>query len=288
MPLNVTDPLKVVGPQTCICPPTITLPATPIPPPLPTISAPLVEVVGFVALLIVTALVVTAPRLVRDCKVPVFQTVRVPVEPLTAVSVPAVNVWTPKLVSAMLLPLAALTPKYVVPAKLITPALVTVNVADVPESTTAETVIPVPATGLRPVNTRLLLSNNPPLAYNAPPTPTPPDTYNALLAVVDDAAALGILTIPLFFVKMLRFTVASEPVEMNAGVEPPVAPDNFTKFALLNPIVPLSPTTKFRPNPRPPAIVNAPVAVVVASVLLLKVRAALLDPPRAVTVCKVL
>ena len=65
-------------------------------PPLTTNAPELVEV-ELVVLSIDIALVVIAPLLVTDCNVLVFHTVIVPVFELTAVSVPAVNVCTPKL-----------------------------------------------------------------------------------------------------------------------------------------------------------------------------------------------
>ena len=92
----------------------IALPVTykldPIPTPPCTYKA-LAEtvVVLAVALVIVTALLVVDPRLVTVCSVLSFHTITVPVELLTLVSVPAVNVWTPKLV-IVTVPVLALTP----------------------------------------------------------------------------------------------------------------------------------------------------------------------------------
>ena len=65
-------------------------------PPL-TINAPSVVELAEVAFVIVILLFVLAPLFVTVCSVLVFQTVTVPVLLLIAVSVPAVNVCTPKL-----------------------------------------------------------------------------------------------------------------------------------------------------------------------------------------------
>ena len=65
-----------------------------MPTPPTTCNAPVLVDVALVVLVIVIALFVVAPRLVTDCKVPVFQIVTAPVLVLTAVSVPAVSVDT--------------------------------------------------------------------------------------------------------------------------------------------------------------------------------------------------
>ena len=63
-----------------------------MPTPPTTCKAPLLVEVAAVVLVIDTALLVVAPLLVIVCSVLLFQTVTVPVDELTAVSVPAVSV----------------------------------------------------------------------------------------------------------------------------------------------------------------------------------------------------
>ena len=90
-----------------------TLPPTfrflPIPAPPVTINAPLSVDTELVESKIEIILVVLDPLLVTLCKLLVFQTVTVPVDELTAVSVPAVSVCTPKFVN-ITLPVDVLTP----------------------------------------------------------------------------------------------------------------------------------------------------------------------------------
>ena len=85
IPLNVPN----------IVPPTYKF--SPMPTPPTTVNAPVVVDVDDVVFNTDTATVVDEPLLVTLCSVPVFHTVIVPVFALTAVSVPAVNVCTPKL-----------------------------------------------------------------------------------------------------------------------------------------------------------------------------------------------
>ena len=71
-------------------PPTLKFPPMPAPP--DTINAPLSVDIELVGSKIETVFVVLDPLLVTLCKSLVFQTVTVPVDELTAVSVPAVRV----------------------------------------------------------------------------------------------------------------------------------------------------------------------------------------------------
>jgi hypothetical protein len=69
----------------------------PMPTPPATVSAPVVLLTLTAVFAIDMVLVVVAPRLVIDCSVLVFQINTLPVDVVTAVSVPAVSLLTPKL-----------------------------------------------------------------------------------------------------------------------------------------------------------------------------------------------
>ena len=132
----------------------------PIPAPPATVNAPVVVEVAVVKFVIEIALVVVAPLLDTESNVLVFHTITVPVFELTLVSVPAVNVCTPKLI---------------IPKEVAVP--VDIN------PTMPIYVLPV---AIIDVTTLLLLSYTAP-AYKLPLIPTPPATVNApLVADVDD------------------------------------------------------------------------------------------------------
>ena len=143
----------------------------PIPTPPTTCNAPLLVALAAVVFVIDTALLEVAPRLVIVCNVLSFQTVTVPVDELTLVSVPAVNVCTPMLVT-ITLPVLALTNIPVPAVMLVTPLDPSVEV----------------------VITSLPLTFKVPPTHKFFPKAAPPVTISAPLVVFIEFVALVIIT----------------------------------------------------------------------------------------------
>ena len=181
-----------------------------MPTPPRTTRAPVVVEVLAAVLVIDTAILVAAPRLVIDCSVAVDQTVTAPVLVLTAVSVPATKEVTP-LAAEVMYP-ASLTRLLMFFNELV------VHTAAPPEYTALAYKLPPipapPATTREPVVVDVLAAVLRTLimlpAYTLPPIPTPPVICRA--PVVVEVLCVAVLTINVLIVAVLAEKLSAEVV----------------------------------------------------------------------------
>jgi hypothetical protein len=193
--------------------PEYTLPAYKSPPmPTPPVicSAPVVVDVLAAVLIIDTAALVVAPRLVIDCSVAVDQTVTAPVLVLTAVSVPATKEVRP-LAAEVMYP-ASLTKELMFLSELV------VQTAAPPEYTAlAYKLPPIPAPPVicrAPVVVEVLAAVLKelmvPPANMLPPTPIPP--WTMIAPVVVDVLCVAVLMVNALMVALLAEKLSAEVV----------------------------------------------------------------------------